>query len=384
MLTYSLNEDSNFGDVTGLTVMTSPDGGATWATDLPPYDVNGFHNGNGELRWVDETGAIVGIGSFVRPADHDGMRDFVTHLWRFEDGGRRYTVQPWAARIVGLPRDVDVVRADGAGNQLGALRAFETRLDVPSRWQFAALNPFGEVVRLADGTFGTPMSVRFAGDALESSVFMTSADDGVTWSYRSTIADQSAVPGAIEGFDECGLVTLSDGRLLCVSRVGDSQRLHRSYGDPLGLEWSTPSAMDAWSVAPTIRRLNSGTLALTTGRPGIYLWLCFDGVGDQWYPIELVEEHHNAIVDEAFLIQHPPSEVEYHEHLTFQTSAYVSFIEIEPDHLLIAYDRTPCGWLGSTRALGYPGESQIFIVDALLDHGASVSRTPTVRAGDLS
>lgn len=367
MLNYSLNEDSNLGYVTGQAVLLSDDDGQTWGAIHPEYDVNGFHNGNGEIRWSTPDGAVVGIGSFVRPEPAGQMRRFAVHHWRYEEGGRTYTVRPWGAIIEGLPRDVRRPTIEGTANMAEAVKAVEERWNTESRWQFASLNPFGEGVPLQDGGVGTPVSLRFEGDEFESTVFVVSVDDGRTWTYRSTIADEHAVPGAIEGFDEAGLVRLADGRLLCVSRVGDSQALYKSYSDDDGRGWTAPTRMPAWSVAPTIRRLANGVLVLTTGRPGNYLWLCTDEVGETWHPIELVEGYHNAVSPPEHHILHPTSDVDLHEHLAFQTSSYLAMLEVRPNELLIAYDRAPFGWMGSPRRHGSTERSQIFLLDVSVE-----------------
>lgn len=367
LLSYSLNEDSNTSLVTAQAVLLSDDDGQTWGKVLHEYDVNGFHNGNGEIRWSTDDGTILGMGTYVQPDPPGQMRRFAAHHWKYDKGGRRYTVEPWGATIEGLPRSVRPWSEEGAGNRLEAVMAFDERWDTQSRWWGASLNAFGEAIALGDGSVGTPISLRFDGDDLESTVFIVSSDDGYTWTYRATMTDQHAVPGAIEGFDEASLVRLEDGRLLCVSRVGDSQALYKTYSNDDGHSWSSPVKMDAWSVAPAIRRLDNGVLVLVTGRPGIYLWVCTDGVGDTWHPLEIVEGYHNAVMPANQRILHGKADVEFHEHLGFQTSSYVAMLEIQPNHVLIAYDRAPFGWTGSPRKHGSKDRGQIFLLNAVVE-----------------
>jgi hypothetical protein len=74
--------------------------------------------------------------------------------------------------------------------------------------------------------------------------------------------------------------------------------------------------------------LGNGTLALSGGRPGIYLWLNWDGTGLDWERIDLVA-HHDAC--------HPSEPIQ-------GTTAYTGLVEVDEHHLLCMYDRTPNGW----------------------------------------
>src|SRR5207253_11106944 len=105
-----------------------------------------------------------------------------------------------------------------------------------------------------------------------------------------TLATPEAISWTKEGPEETSVVRLADGDLLAVSRVGSgaSSPLVRSYSADNGKTWSAPRAMVAFSVAPCLRRLQSGVLALSTGRPGIFLWLATGARGDEWDSVDIL------------------------------------------------------------------------------------------------
>jgi hypothetical protein len=129
-------------------------------------------------------------------------------------------------------------------------------------------------------------------------------------------------------------VRLASGELMCVMRMGGGAAfpLRRSYSGDHGRTWSTPDVLPAYSVEPSLKRLHNGVIALSTGRPGIFLWLANDERGQSWQAIDLLA-HHNLWAPDA-TYQIAPE----------QTTAYTELIEVAPNRLLIAYDRTPFGW----------------------------------------
>jgi hypothetical protein len=162
-----------------------------------------------------------------------------------------------------------------------------------------------------------------------------SSSGGESWEWISTAAGRSALhPGQVgcEGASENHVAQLSNGSLLIIFRVpDDTHRLcHATSNDGRGLSWSAgtplrggaPLSIDSgartplplphhraqhqrapWGVAPRLLRLPNGLLALTTGRPGIMLWLAPDpeqekeeeGGGMVWRPFNLAA-HHNRVL----------------------------------------------------------------------------------------
>lgn len=372
MVNYSLNADSNFSQFTAQAVVISTDGGATWGTDVPPYDVNGFHNSGGEVRGLLADGSLVGPGTFGRPMPEGQWRRFAVHYWRYDLGGRRYSVEPWGSVIEGIPRDVAAfaVRAkDAHVSEEHLARDMDPDALLVSRWWWARFNFFGDAVETAPGRWVSTLPVRFEGDTLESTVALVSTDELRTWTYLSTIAAADDIPGAKEGFDEPCLIRLDDGDLMCVSRVGGSQSVFRCYSSDNGLTWTKPDELAAWSVAPQLLKLENGVLVLSTGRPGTYLWFCDDGRGTNWHPVEVAPGYHNAVTSTEHHIEFPVATDGNREGLGFQTTSYTGMIEVRPNTVLLVYDRSVAGWLDPSTAPKSDRMSRIYGVTAEVTRG---------------
>jgi uncharacterized sulfatase len=183
-----------------------------------------------------------------------------------------------------------------------------------------------------------------------SLIAIESLDGGRNWRVLSTVCDWThwendpawVDRGRFEGPSESGLVELADGSLLAVYRIGmfEQNPLHQSMSTDGGKTWSTPKALPAFSVLPSLQRLSGGGLILATGRPGIWLWYSADGRGDRWEPIDALA-HHNA----AVASDHPEWLIGPTEQFNrFHTSSNVRIREIAPDRLLLIYDRVPFDW----------------------------------------
>lgn len=137
---------------------------------------------------------------------------------------------------------------------------------------------------------------------------------------------------------------------MCISRVGssESQKLARTTSRDGGKTWSTIDRLPAFSVAPQVCRTANGTLLLSTGRPGLWLWLCTDSRGIRWQNFDVVA-HHNASVDQASQMT------------AVQTTAYTAVLEVEENRVLLAYDRTPFGWQAVPADSGE--RSQIYLLE---------------------
>jgi hypothetical protein len=335
MLNYSLSEDSNTNHHNSQAICLSFDGGRNFEFT---YDVNGFHNAGGEPRLALTDGRIVGTSMFLKPDPIRQARRFVAHRWTYDRGGRRYQVEPWGTVVEGIPRDVSK-RSD------------------PSRTAWSHINWFSDIVPLDDGRWISTISLRFGEDKLESTIAIASNDEGRHWKYLSTVANADSVSDAIEGFDEPCLLQIADGDLMCVSRVGAGadQKLARCYSGDGGKSWSAIDRLPAYSVAPQMVRLASDVLALSTGRPGIFLWLANDPRGTRWQSIDLLQHHNIAL---------PPAEkIDIGQNAAYlhQTTGYTAMARLPNDRLLLVYDRTPFGWMpvptGSTE------QSRIYLLE---------------------
>lgn len=327
MLNYSVNADANDNTANAQAVCISGDQGRTF--DFC-YDVNGFHNGCGEPRITLSDGRIIGTSTFLKPPAPGKSREFFAHRWIYDNGGRRYTIEPWGSKVSSLPGDV--LQFPGA-----------------SRTWWNRINWFSDIVAVNDGSWISTISMRFEGDELETTVAVKSDDEGRTWKYISTIASPSDVPWAKEGFDEPCLINLGNDKLMCISRVGSGmdQPLARAISYDAGLTWSKKEKMDAFSVAPQICRFSDDILLLVTGRPGLFIWANTSSGEGKWESFDLMA-YHNETTDDWKMDAK-------------QTSAYVDIVSIEPGKAMIVYDRSPFGWKPVPKDSGE--ESQIWLVE---------------------
>lgn len=183
------------------------------------------------------------------------------------------------------------------------------------------------------------------GERGETLSLASSTDGGHTWRYYSTIA----TPGAIasesngvlvgEGPNEPAMVRLADGELMAVFRVGEGRErhLHRSYSKDDGRTWTKPDVLPAYSVEPKMLRLDNGTIVLSTGRPGIHLWLTTDprGATASWQDVDIVAHHNEWAPNDSYRISLKDNK----DH--WQTTSYTGLVEVAPNRLLLLYDRDP-------------------------------------------
>jgi len=145
-----------------------------------------------------------------------------------------------------------------------------------------------------------------------NSVLAFTSPDGLDWRYSGTVAAYNESRVYQEGPNECDVVLLKDGKtLFAVMRVdgGDGRPDGRTL--PLiaatstdgGVTWvpaATPKEMrSAW---PRAAVLENGALLVTTGRPGVDLFVSLDGMGRAWERHSLPTAHNQLVVSEG----HPP------------------------------------------------------------------------------
>ena len=88
---------------------------------------------------------------------------------------------------------------------------------------------------------------------------------------------------------------------------------------------------------------NGLVFALSTGRPGIHLWLSTDPRAKTWQDIDIVAHHNRSVSDPSerigsFEIKPNPW---LSETAAWQTSSYTGLVEVAPNELLLIYDRDP-------------------------------------------
>ena len=258
--------------------------------------------------------------------------------------GEVVLARPEAVRFSGLPRDL---LEYGDAQQLSLLTS-------------------GSIVALEGGLL-TTLYGRFepAADKLEyACLAFSSADGGFTWQFRAVVADSQLTPGAPEGPNESHTARQPDGRLLCVFRVGSGREyaFYRSHSSDEGRTWTHPQPLEnAWSVQPRLATLDIGALTLTGGRPGLMLWVCGDGQGASWHPVNLGAHHNNTVAEDALRFL-PEVAAATSRSDPPNTSSYTSMVATGPDEVLISYDRLSNGWRGAPGPHG--DQDCVFVVRA--------------------
>ena len=146
---------------------------------------------------------------------------------------------------------------------------------------------------------------------------MVSTDNGRTFQRRATIAADTS--GA-DQYGEPHLAPTADGRLVCVMRKTDQQQkpMAISWSADGGKTWTPARELFEFGVWPCLLLLQSGTLVLSYGRPGVHLRLDRGGTGEKWSePIALVKG------DAANIQAH--------------TCGYTSLLPLDDRSFLIAY-----------------------------------------------
>lgn len=180
----------------------------------------------------------------------------------------------------------------------------------------------GTIIRLVEGSLLTTAYGVYRRDqtshptpaANVSAAVFRSSTGGASWEWLRTAAGSSAAHPAhpdCVGASENHVERLADGSLLMVYRVANDTHVLCFTASKDGVEWSAGAPLrggavlngsalpqrDPWGVAPRLMRLSCGLLALTTGRPGIMLWLATDPP-TTWRPYNLAA-HHNRLLPAA-------------------------------------------------------------------------------------
>lgn len=210
----------------------------------------------------------------------------------------------------------------------------------------------GQIVVLKDKSYLATLYGHFR-DTSRYSLVASESPDGVRWKIRSVIADEKcALPGG-EGPCESALARLKDGRLLCVFRLDSGKPYGHTFSNDEGRTWTTPALLTGcFSVQPSLAVLPDGMVALSGGRPGLFLWLNADGRAATWHKIDVLANHNAHRPDEA--IKGPGN-----------TSSYTEVIPLDASHLLYIYDRIPSGWNAVPRES--PETNSVWVVRVALD-----------------
>ena len=209
-----------------------------------------------------------------------------------------------------------------------------------------------------------------------STVFFVQSTDGgvgMQWQYISEIqADHASwLPWTdSEGPCEPSVAILPDGRIMSVFRVDSREDIIRAFSSTSGRTWENISRMDAWAVMPQLQALSNGVVVLTSGRPGLRMWLLHPGAAAEdrggWLAIDLASVHNNGVepvwqyrnntVNATCVASSAPC-VHCHTYpfhctppsVPPETTAYTGLAELTPvsstvSKLIVVYDRVANGW----------------------------------------
>jgi hypothetical protein len=291
----------------------SRDGGGSWSPRIPMGA-----GGNIDAAYTQGSppdGTLIslnaGYGSPL-PSPPGQARVFHVALTRYARDGMEVT----QARDALLRLRADVHLAPTQLFDLG------TR-DTSSLEAAPEVTPFGAIVDSLDGGLLTTVYYAEAAGLRQDLVIARSRDGGRSWEEDGRVMAVAPSEKGIgwmgdEGPNEAALVRLADQRLLVLFRTGGQGYLGESWSADDGRTWSPPVSSGFQGVSPHVRRLGSGLLACTTGRPGpVTLRFCLDGAGDHW-------AHATEISRE-------------------RSTCYSDLVEVEPGRLFVVFDSVPYG-----------------------------------------
>jgi len=153
---------------------------------------------------------------------------------------------------------------------------------------------------------------------------------------------------------------------MCVGQVGSfNQRLARAYSADGGKNWSLVDQLPAVGVAPCLLQLKDGTTLLSTGRPGLTLWLAVDARAQKWQNVDLKQFHNGA----APLLDHIVADPLRAGGLQ-QTTGHTALIATTDNRLLLAYDRVAVDDPGDV-----PTSDRIFTVELTVRRTVEAERS---------
>lgn len=321
-----------------------------------PFFLSGFQiSKDGGAHWGRRYGTLIQHISMVFiPQEHDSLmalpseimyraegdrRNFVGPYYRFEEGGAKVVMVPDGFQLIDWPWPT---RLDPCGGRDSGSP------QPPDNWH-VGLYITGSVLKVGQRWIASIYG--YKGDApFYSSMLIASQAKATTWRYYSTISDADPSLAEGKGFEgpcETSFIQLADGDLMAVFRVGNGKGwpIYRSYSHDGGRTWTKPDALPAESVEPQAIRISNGTIALSTGRPGIFLWLATDPRATSWQKLDLLAYHNSVMEDPSARITsflgapYPSTTVPAWPWPT--TSCYTAMVETAPNRILFAYDRDP-------------------------------------------
>ncbi len=315
---YALDPDTDDNPFFNSAVQFSRDGGAHWGRR---YNLVMQHNPMIFLPKPNDSLLAVPSEFVLQPGN---ARTFIGSGYLFEHGGDRVTILPDGIRVLDWPWDVAVIPSS----------------QPQESWMVEGLTITGSALPSGSRLLATAYGDK-KGESHYAEYIVESADGGYTWRYRSTIAEADPAQFGdknYEGPNEGCMIRLPDGELMAIFRLGSGHHLLRSYSRDEGATWTKADALPAVSVKPDIVRTANGVTALTTGRPGTYLWVSTDPRATQWASVDLIAHHNRWARDPSERIG--PLKSTYYG-VKWQTTSYTAIAHVGPNRLVIVYDRDP-------------------------------------------
>ena len=292
----------------------SGDGGQTWSQR---YTMGA--GANVDAAYTQEPppdGTLLSLGAgYGAPLAHPPgqAREFQVTVTRYSRGGMEST------------QIRDAVLRLRAPVQREPMMLFDLGTRDTSKLETAPeVTPWGAIVDGLNGDLLTTAYCKAQEDGRQRLLLIRSKDHGKTWDECGEIAGLAVSEKPTswmgdEGPDEAAIVRLADQRLYAIFRTGSNAFMGQSWSSDDGRTWTQPAPVGFRGVAPHLRRLSSGVLACTTGRPGpVTILFSADGRGESW-----------SHATEVF---------------RGKSTCYSDVIEVEPGRLLVVYDSTPYGW----------------------------------------
>ncbi|GAA1487982.1 hypothetical protein GCM10009626_07280 [Brachybacterium sacelli] len=253
---------------TGTALAASTDEGPTWSRvdERNPYpDEQSFY-----LSTLSN-GDLLAVSFHTFMVDGSSGTEAIVPTAVSADGGRTWTHREGTMTAPTAMRPI----SDGTsrpGHELGG---------------FVLVHSVQEL----DGTLYQSGYGYYEEDERYRQIILASADGGITWDVRGTIAvdpDLSDHP-RYEGFSEAGIAATRDGDLLAVMRTGNYQPLYQATSSDGGRTWThlrqVVAGLDETPVVgvfPDLLSMPDGTVVLWIGRPGQSLLASPDGEGRSW------------------------------------------------------------------------------------------------------
>eukprot|EP01047_Picozoa_sp_COSAG01_P033738 COSAG01_NODE_2497_length_7572_cov_3.992908_3_plen_503_part_00 len=196
------------------------------------------------------------------------------------------------------------------------------------------------------------------------SLFQSALDpahvEDTTWKYVGRIDNTPHMPSTVEGPSEPSIVQLVDGRIMAIFREqGVSPRpMWLTFSATEGASWSPPVETPAWAVWPQLLVTQGGSVVLASGRPGVGLWILPPDVGTDnssggtWQYYNVLTAHNQLVGDATMQYDRIVEKINnvsdggYNGTVGPETTSYCAMSEVEPNVVVVTYDRLAAGWNG--------------------------------------